>query len=74
MPVRRLWDGGPMALLVAGVLDLIGGLTVLVLVGVLLTHGYLQPSSDTSKFHAYLKILTIFCTLGIAGNLENKIR
>jgi hypothetical protein len=69
MPIRRFWDGGSTALIIAGTLDLIGGLAVFVLVGVLLTGGYFRPSSDTANFYVYLKILTIFCVLGIIGDI-----
>ena len=68
-PIQRFWDGGPMALLIAGTLDLIGGLAVFVLVGALLTRGHLQPSSDITELRVYLKILTIFCILGVIGDL-----
>jgi hypothetical protein len=69
MPFRRFWDGGSSALLVAGSIDLIGGLAVFILVGYLLTRGLLQWSLNIKELRTYLKFLMIFCVLGIIGDL-----
>jgi len=68
-PIRRFWDGGPMALLVAGTLDLIGGLTVFLVVVVLLARGYFQLGSYITGSCIYFKILLVFFVLGIIGDL-----
>jgi len=68
-PIRRFWDGGPVALLAAGTLDLIGGLAVFIVVVVLLTQGYFQLGSDITELRTYFKILSVFFVLGIIGDL-----
>lgn len=67
--IHRFWDGGTIALNLAGIFDLIGGIAVFIIVGSLLSRGLFQPSSNTEELCTCLKFLTIFCTLGLIGDL-----
>lgn len=67
-PIQRFWDGGPMVFTVSGFLDLIGGGVALILVIVMLTRGLFR-SPLNSSFIKFLRVLAIFCVLGIVGDL-----
>jgi len=68
-PIQRFWDGGSMAFLVSGFLDLIGGGAAIILVIVMRTRGFFQSPRSSSSFIKYLRLLVILCVLGIVGDL-----
>jgi len=69
VPAARFIDLGPGGLLAAGILDLIGGITLFAATFTMILLGFISSKTDFKKFRPYLQVVAVGAVLGVVGDL-----